>query len=127
MSENALGKKERFLLLLQQLQLTEDAMVAYFQNAQINRLVVEKKARKWHFQFLLEKILPYNVFIRFTSQLERAFSNIALISYEFIVSEQRFSPELLAEYWNHSVGQIDGIAPPLLKLLNEQIPSVNGN
>ena len=33
MSEHASGKKERFLLLLQQLELKEDAVVAQFQNA----------------------------------------------------------------------------------------------
>ncbi|MDQ6596961.1 PolC-type DNA polymerase III [Bacillus salipaludis] len=127
MSENALGSKERFLLLLQQLQMQEDAVVAQFPNAQIEKLIVEKKARKWHFQFLLEKILPYNVYIRFTTQLERTFSNIARISYEINVTEQTFSPDLLLEYWNHCIQQIDGIAPPLLKLLNEQIPTINGN
>ncbi|MGZ4159263.1 MAG: PolC-type DNA polymerase III [Neobacillus sp.] len=127
MSEHAPGKKERFLLLLQQLKLNEDAVVAHFPNAQIERLLVEKKARKWHFQFLLEKILPFNIFIRFTTQLEREFSNIARISYEIQVTEQSFSQELLLEYWNHCVQQIDGIAPPLLKLLNEQIPAVHGN
>ena len=42
---------ERFQLLLQQLQLTEDAIVPYFSNAQIEKLVIEKKARKWHFHF----------------------------------------------------------------------------
>ncbi|MGG1398386.1 PolC-type DNA polymerase III [Bacillus salipaludis] len=127
MSENALGNKERFLLLLQQLQMQEDAVVAQFPNAQIEKLIVEKKARKWHFQFLLEKILPYNVYIRFTTQLERTFSNIARISYEINVAEQTFSPDLLLEYWNHCIQQIDGIAPPLLKLLNDQIPTINGN
>ncbi|MDR6997906.1 PolC-type DNA polymerase III [Neobacillus niacini] len=127
MSENALGNKERFLLLLQQLQMQEDAVVAHFPNAQIEKLIVEKKARKWHFQFLLEKILPFSVYIRFTTQLERTFSNIARISYEINVDGQAFTPDLLLEYWNHCIQQIDGIAPPLLKLLNEQIPTVNGN
>ena len=77
MSEHALGNKERFQLLLQQLQLIEDAVVVHFKMRKLKDLLVEKKARKWHFQFLLEKILPYNVYLRFTTQLERTFSNIA--------------------------------------------------
>ena len=56
---------ERFQLLLQQLELTEDAIVPYFSNAQIEKLVIDKKARKWHFHFLFEQILPYNVLIQF--------------------------------------------------------------
>ncbi|MEW9050702.1 MAG: PolC-type DNA polymerase III [Neobacillus sp.] len=127
MSDHASGKKERFLLLLQQLELQEDAVVTHFSNAQIERFLVEKKARRWHFQFLLEKILPFSVFLRFTTQLERKFSNIASISYDFQVTNPSFQPELLLEYWSHSIQQIDGIAPPLLKLLNEQIPIISGN
>ncbi|MCQ6280164.1 PolC-type DNA polymerase III [Bacillus sp. EB600] len=127
MSEHALSNRERFNVLLQQIQMTDDTEVVHFQNAQIEKLVVEKKARKWHFQFLFEKILPFRVYNRFTSLLERAFSNIAAISYHIQVSDQSFSPELFADYWNASIQQLDGIAPPLLKLLNEQIPSIQGN
>jgi DNA polymerase-3 subunit alpha (Gram-positive type) len=127
MSEHALGKIERFQLLLQQLQLIEDAVVVHFNNAQIERLLVEKKARKWHFQFLFENILPYNVYVLFTTQLERTFSNIATVSYHINVTNQTISPELIRDYWSYSIQQIDGIAPPLLKLLNEQFPDVNGN
>ncbi|MCH6267086.1 PolC-type DNA polymerase III [Neobacillus citreus] len=127
MSENALGKKERFQLLLQQLQLTEDAVVMHFQNAQIERLLVEKKARKWHFQFLLEKVLPFNVFTRFTAQIERTFSNIAAVSYDIKVTNQENASELISEYWSYCIQQIDGISPPLIKLLHEQLPVVSGN
>jgi DNA polymerase III subunit alpha, Gram-positive type len=127
MSEHASGNKERFQLLLQQLQLVEDAVVVHFNNAQIERLLVEKKTRKWHFQFSFENILPYKVYILFTRQMERTFSNIARISFDLTVTNPTVTPEILLEYWNHCVQQIDGIAPPLLKLLNEQIPQVNGN
>ena len=75
------GRIERFQLLLQQLQLTEDAIIPYFSNAQIEKLVIEKKARKWHFHFLFEKILPYNILSTFTDQLEKTFSHIAQTSY----------------------------------------------
>ncbi|WP_042374038.1 PolC-type DNA polymerase III [Neobacillus jeddahensis] len=127
MSEQAVGNKERFQLLLQQLQLIEDAIVVHFNNAQIERLLVEKKARKWHFQFLFEKVLPFNVYLKFTTQLERTFSNIATISYSIQVTNQIITPELLRDYWSYCIQQIDGISPPLLKLLNEQVPEASGN
>lgn len=126
MSEDALGKKERFQLLLQQLQLVEDAVVVHFNNAQIDRLLVEKKARKWHFHFQLDKILPFNIYVLFTTKLERAFTEIASVTYDFQVSDQSFTPDLLHEYWSYCIQQIDGISPPILKLLNEQVPEVNG-
>ncbi len=127
MSEQPLGNKERFQLLLQQLELIEDSVVVHFQHAQIERLLVERKARKWHFQFLFEKILPYKIYVLFTAQLERKFSNIAAISFDIHVTNPIITSELIHEYWNYSIQQIDGISPPLVKLLNEQIPQVNGN
>ncbi len=127
MSEFAAGDKKLFQILLQQIQMKEDAEVVYFQNAAMDKVVVEKKARKWHFRFYFEKILPFRVYTRFTALLEKAYSHIAAISYHIQVGDQSFTPELFIEYWNASIQQLDGIAPPLLKLLNEQFPDVHGN
>lgn len=127
MSERALSKKERFQLLLQQLNLTEDAVVAHFRNAQIEKLLVEKKAKSWHFYFSLEKILPFDVYLRLITQLERTFSNIAAVRVDINAMDQTFTPELIQDYWRYCIQQIDGISPPLLKLLNEQIPEISGS
>lgn len=126
MSDLSTGKKERFQLLLQQLQLTEDTIVTHFHNAEIDRVIVEKQARKWHFYFQFENIIPCDLYSRFTSELERAFSHIAKISYTVNVLEQAINDQLILEYWKSCVKEIDGIAPPLLKLLNEQNPTIQG-
>ncbi|WP_423410057.1 PolC-type DNA polymerase III [Heyndrickxia sp. MSNUG] len=126
MSDLSTGKKERFQLLLQQLQLTEDTIVTHFRNAEIDRVIVEKQARKWHFYFQFENIIPCDLYSRFTSELERAFSHIAKISYTVNVLEQAINDQLILEYWKSCVKEIDGIAPPLLKLLNEQNPTIQG-
>ncbi len=127
MSGLALGNKERFLLLLQQIQLTEDAVMNHFNNAQIERLLVEKKSRKWHFQFLFEKILPYQVYMQFTTRLERAFAEIAKVSYDLNILDKTITPQLVLDYWNYCIQQIDGISPPLLKLLTGRMPQISGN
>lgn len=121
------GKNERFQLLLQQLNLTEDAIVPYFSKAQIEKLVVEKKARKWHFHFLFERILPYNVLNTFLNKLETTFAYIAQISYSIKVIDPEFSEQLVIDYWRKCIQEIEGISPPLSKLLNEQIPKLQGN
>ncbi|PLR97242.1 PolC-type DNA polymerase III [Bacillus sp. T33-2] len=127
MNDLSSGKKERFQLLLQQLQLTEDAFVIHFNNAQIDRVLIEKKAKKWHFFFQFERIIPCNVLNMFTTQLERTFSHIASVAYTIQVADQAFTEELVLGYWKNCIQEIDGIAPPLLKLLNEQTPQVQGN
>ncbi|WP_174735044.1 PolC-type DNA polymerase III [Mesobacillus harenae] len=127
MNELSSGRKERFQLLLQQLELTEDAIVPHFYNAQIEKVVIEKKAKRWHFYFLFEQIIPCSIFTRFTTQLERTFSPIANISFTIQVTNPAFSEETIVDYWKNCVQEIDGISPPLLKLLNEQQPRVQGN
>ncbi|MDP4083070.1 MAG: PolC-type DNA polymerase III [Bacillota bacterium] len=123
----SIEKKQLFQHLLQHIHLTEDQMMIHFENAEMENVIVERKINKWHLHFTFEKILPYQIYIRFVSQLEKTFSHIAAISYKILVLDQGFSPEILLDYWKPCITQIDGIAPPLLKLLNEQIPEVQGN
>ncbi|MFS0590773.1 PolC-type DNA polymerase III [Cytobacillus horneckiae] len=126
MSEES-GKKERFQLLLQQLQLTEDAVVQHFEQAQIDKVLIEKKEKKWHFIFKLQRILPCNVLHRFSAQLEKTFSHIARTSFTITAADQQYDEQLVLDYWHHCIKELQGISPPMLKLLNEQIPTVKGN
>lgn len=127
MGDLSLGKKEKFQLLLKQLELTDDAVVRHFADAEIDRVVIEKQTRKWHFYFHFEKMIPCKLYSLFTSRLEKTFSHIAAISYSIIVREQEFYEENILDYWKTCVKEIDGIAPPLLRLLNEQTPKIQGN
>ncbi|HYK74545.1 MAG TPA: PolC-type DNA polymerase III, partial [Pseudoneobacillus sp.] len=111
---------------MQQIQLTEDAIVQHFRNALIEKVLVEKQKKTWHFQFVFENILPFSIYQRFTSQLQKSFSHIAKISYTIQVVNQHISNDHIIDYWNSCIQEIDGISPPLLKLLNEQVPKVNG-
>ncbi|MDQ0270190.1 PolC-type DNA polymerase III [Cytobacillus purgationiresistens] len=126
MSES-IGKKERFQLLLQQLQLTEDAFVKHFQHAQIDKVMIEKQAKRWHFIFKFQQILPSSVFNRFSAQLEKTFSHIARTSFSIEVEDQQYNEQLVLDYWHNCVHELQGISPPILKLLNEQIPTIRGN
>ncbi|MDP4172110.1 MAG: exonuclease domain-containing protein, partial [Bacillota bacterium] len=126
MNDSDSAKKQQFQLLLQQLQLTDDAIVNHFQYAQLEKVTIEKKARKWHFRFLFEKIVPSAVYGLFTAQLEKTFSYLAKISYTIQVADQSFHETVALDYWKRCVQEIDGISPPILKLLNEQTPKIQG-
>ncbi|MDZ5473442.1 PolC-type DNA polymerase III [Bacillus sp. 31A1R] len=120
------SKRERFQLLLQQLQLTDDALVPYFAQGEIEKVVIEKVAKKWHFHFMFEKILPYSVLNQLTVQLQKTFSHIAATTFSLKVRDQGCTEELIIDYWRVCIQEIDGISPPLAKLLNEQVPKVQG-
>ncbi len=127
MEENSRMKQDKFRTLLQQLQLTEDAVVQHFHNAEIERVVIEKIARKWHFFFSFDKLIPCSVWTRFTTQLIQSFSPIASVGYSVTVRNPLPTKELIVEYWKNCIGEIDGISPAILELLHGQTPAVEGN
>ena len=126
MDQNPASGRERFQLLLQQLSLTEDAFVKYFYQAEILRLSIDREAKSWHFLFKLQEIIPCSVNSRFAVQLAAAFAHIAKVSYSFQVENPLVTEETVKEYWKHCLGDLDGVSPALLSLLNEQVPKVIG-
>ncbi|MGM0827216.1 MAG: PolC-type DNA polymerase III [Bacillota bacterium] len=127
MEEKPLGKRERFQLLLKQLGLTEDAFVKYFQYAEIEKLAVFRKEKKWHFYFTFEEIIPCNVWSKFSIALQTSFKHIANVGFTIKVVNTQISDQHILDYWQECVKEIQGISPPLLKLLNTQKPKINGN
>ncbi|MFI8574646.1 PolC-type DNA polymerase III [Rossellomorea aquimaris] len=127
MEEKPLGKRERFQLLLKQLGLTEDAFVKYFPNAEIEKLAVFRKEKKWHFYFTFEEIIPCNVWSEFSIALQTSFKHIANVGFTIKVVNTQISDQHILDYWQECVKEIQGISPPLLKLLNTQKPKINGN
>ncbi|HLU21867.1 MAG TPA: PolC-type DNA polymerase III [Bacillaceae bacterium] len=127
MAINSTESKERFQLLLQQLQLTDDAFMIHFSNAEIAKLIVDRKQKRWHFTFLMEKIIPCNVLQHFSLHLKQSFQHIASVSFNIKVRNNEITEQLVHDYWTYCIQEIDGISPILLKLLNEQLPTLKGN
>ncbi len=127
MANDPASRRERFQVLLQQLELTADVNVPYFQHAEITKLVVDRTQKKWHFSFQFKKVLPYELFIQFAQRLQQSFQHIASISFEISTEESTVTEETVQAYWTHCLKELDGISPVLLSLLNNQVPQVNGN
>ncbi|MFT4413600.1 PolC-type DNA polymerase III [Fredinandcohnia humi] len=126
MEDITLQQKERFKVLLQQLGLTEDAVMLHFENAGIEKLVIDKERKAWHFYFTFQRVLPPDIIQLFQTQLRTKFSHIALVSFSLRVDEQLFSEDIVQSYWPLCLQEIDGISPPILSLLHNQIPSQQG-
>lgn len=127
MANDPASKRKRFQVLLQQIGLTEDASMPFFQHAEITKLVVERQKKIWHFSFQFEKILPYELFIQFAQKLQQSFQHIASISFEITTEDSTITEDMVQAYWTHCIQELDGISPVLLSLLNNQVPQVNGN
>lgn len=126
MDQNPNSGRERFQLLLQQMDLTEDAFVNYFIGAEIDKLSIERESKKWHFTFNIPALIPCSVHTRLATQLASTFSHIAKVTFNLNVVNPQVTEQLVKEYWKNCIGELEGMSPALLSLLNEQEPAVNG-
>ncbi len=118
--------RERFLTLLQQLQLTEDVYMSFFEQGELTRLTVHKKNRVWCFEIKLKNILPYQVYQLFRTRMAEQFHHIAQATFTITASSPHVTEELVTDYWLTAVEQLDA-SPPLKNRLMNQKPQWNGN
>ncbi|CAM5570195.1 DNA polymerase III PolC-type OS=Lysinibacillus sphaericus OX=1421 GN=polC PE=3 SV=1 [Lysinibacillus sphaericus] len=118
--------RQRFQMLLQQLELTEDVYMSFFEEGELARLTVHKKNRLWHFNIKLRGILPFPLYQLFRTHLAEKFAAIAQIETTFETVEKNVTEELIQAYWLTIVEQIDDMAPTLKNCLVSQIPMWNG-
>ena len=97
----------RMRVLLQQLQLTEDVYMSFFEEALLQRVTVHKAKRQWHFHIEIENILPYELFQLMQTRLKAAFSHIASVSMEFTTRKPTVSEKLVLDYWLPTIEMID--------------------
>ncbi|KRF68192.1 DNA polymerase III [Bacillus sp. Soil768D1] len=126
MDQNPNSGRERFQLLLQQMDLTEDAFVNFFIGAEIDKLSIERESKTWHFAFNIPALIPCSVHTRLATQLASTFAHIAKVSFTLNVANPQVTEQLVKEYWENCIGELQGMSPALLSLLNEQEPTVNG-
>lgn len=126
MSNEQLQAKQRFQTLLQQLQLTEDVYMSFFEAGELSRMTVHKKNRVWHFSITLENILPFQLYQLFRSRIAQQFSAIAQVDLSIQTAQPVLSKELIEDYWLVVVEQIDVISPPVRDRFVSQLPQWNG-
>ncbi|KGR80318.1 PolC-type DNA polymerase III [Ureibacillus manganicus] len=122
-------QKERqlFLTLLQQLKLTEDVYMSFFEQGELTRVTVHKKDRVWNFSIKLKNILPFPLYQLLTTRMAEEFSEIAQTNISIEVDSPELNDQLITDYWLTAVNQIDQMAPPLRNILISQIPKCSGN
>lgn len=118
--------RERLLMLLQQLQLTEDVYMSFFEQGELNRLTVHKKNRVWCFSLKLQTILPYKLYQLLRTRLEGKFATIAKIALKIETVGAEVSEQLVLDYWLTVVEQLDA-SPPIKDRLISQKPSWTGH
>ncbi|MGE7664975.1 PolC-type DNA polymerase III [Ureibacillus composti] len=119
--------KERFRTLLQQLQLTEDVYMSFFEDGELTRLTVHKKKRIWEFAMKLQNILPFQLYQLMRTRMAQQFANIAQTNISIEASQPEVTEQLITDYWLLAIEQIDDMSPPLRNRLISQIPKWTGH
>lgn len=118
-------QKERFSILLQQLQLSSSNMANDLAHGRIEKVVVDKRTKCWHFYFQFPAILRAHVYAQFRKRLIEQFRHIAHVQCTIEAEDQTFTAEDVISYWPMFVETIQQ-SSPLLSLLIEQQPHVKG-
>ncbi|WP_438317701.1 PolC-type DNA polymerase III [Sporosarcina sp. FA9] len=118
--------KMKLHLLLQQIDLTDDQVVTYFENASLERVSIHKKSRVWQFNLKLDKPLPIEVYRVFSERINQAFAAIATIRLEITSDNSEMAEESFAHYWPFALEGISGMSPPIRDLLSNQKPVMTG-
>ncbi len=118
---------DRLLLLLQQLELTDDTYMSFFEGGELSRMTVHTKSRIWQFDMTVEKILPYQLYQLLRMRLAEKFAHIANVSIHISARTSQVTEQLIHDYWLTVIEAITEMSPPLQQQLTKQMPIWTGN
>ena len=121
-----LSSQEKMAILLKQIQLPEEWHEQYFQDSSLDKVVVYKKEKYWHFYITLQKVLPFTVYEAFLAYTEKAFSHIAAIKMNVNAVQNEIEATEFSGYWNLFVKQQENLIPTHQQIL-ERGPRLEGN
>ncbi|MCA1066610.1 PolC-type DNA polymerase III (plasmid) [Rossellomorea sp. AcN35-11] len=119
-------KQERFQILLKQIDIPEEIIREYLNEGRIEKLGVNKSTKTWNFHFVLERVIPAEVFSLFSMKLVREFSHIAKVSFVINTRIEETSEMDVQEYWPFVLDRMGQVSPGLYDLLKSQAPKLDG-
>lgn len=119
--------RQKFLLLLQQLELTEDVYMSFFEEGELNRVTVHKKNRVWDFSLKLQNILPFQLYQLVQTRMAEKFAAIAQVSFTLETTAPQVTEQLVLDYWYHAIVQLPEMSPLLRDNLLNQVPQWTGH
>ncbi|WP_319471306.1 PolC-type DNA polymerase III [uncultured Trichococcus sp.] len=113
----ALSKHELFQQMLEQINLHhKPEYLPYFENGEIERVIVHKKSKLWSFQFVFDNVLPFEVFTALMNHMKIKFQSIATIDFQIKTRQPILTNESILDYWE-TIVQRSNISSPLVQSL----------
>ncbi|WP_281658006.1 PolC-type DNA polymerase III [Halobacillus sp. Cin3] len=123
----SVNSQEKMHYLLEQIQFPHNLIEPHFKESRMEKLVVFKEKKAWHFHFAMQRPLPPSVYELFTSKLVHAFRSIAEVDWTIDTADKELAGEDIVEYWQNFIKTMTNLTPGYKDLLLEQQPEVNGN
>ncbi|HET7615580.1 MAG TPA: exonuclease domain-containing protein, partial [Bacillales bacterium] len=112
----------KFQILLKQLEAPDELVQKYFQEAALDKLIIDTETRSWHFQFSMPAPLPPDIYQWFKTRLEETFANIAPVSFSLECNVQTYDESAVLDYWPVCVESLSSVSRSLLSTLQNQKP-----
>lgn len=120
------NEKTKLLLLLQQINMTDDHFAIHFQDALLQRVSIHRKSKVWQFNIKLNEPLPIDIYTIFSKRINEAFASIATIRLQITCVNNVLDEELLINYWPIIIDEMPDMSPPIRERLMSQRPVITG-
>ncbi|WP_147802319.1 PolC-type DNA polymerase III [Alkalicoccus halolimnae] len=124
MSTELQDRKERFKLLMEQVQMPEDFIDKYAGEAYIEKLQIYQQQKQWHIYFVFPEALPFPAFELLESRVVQGLNHIAEVSMYIRYENDIDAAELLPSYWPYFVENLRSTTNGLIRRLEAQLPRV---
>lgn len=116
-------QQERFELLLEQIGMPEEETNRYFTEGRLEKLVIHKEQKQWHFHLTLAAPLPFTVYALLKEKLQSAFESIAAVDFTLHYEEGTTVPvDAIPDYWPLIMQKLENYDPHLRMRLNGRAP-----
>lgn len=116
----------QLFVLLQQLELTSDEYMKYFEQATLERVDIHKKSRRWKFLITMGEPLPAQIYALFSQRMTEKFAAIATVQLHIHTQQPTVHGKMIQEYWPIVLTELVDMSPPIRERLMSQVPQVTG-
>ncbi|MEJ8776889.1 PolC-type DNA polymerase III [Pseudogracilibacillus sp. ICA-222130] len=115
-----LTKRKKMEILLEQLKLPENIVDEYFSTATMEKLIVHKRNKKWHFHLNIKNVLPFHVYELLHKGLQQTFHHIAQTDMTLYVEDTQCPETELQFYWKDFIRQVPALLPTHMEMFMQQ-------
>ncbi|MFC4775355.1 PolC-type DNA polymerase III [Paenibacillus sp. GCM10023252] len=108
-------QRHRFELLMQQAELPQELIQAYYADGYIEQVIVSSSNREWTFCIRKTSLVPSKAYHVLTQLVKDKFAHIAATSFKFSYEDSTATSDIVKEYWSS-----------FLEWAQDEIASVNG-